>query len=297
MVSGRVLITGRYGFTGGYVARELEAAGWEVWGSGLSPAPTPDDHYLQADLTDHDTLQHVLAQSRPDAVIHLAAVASVDHEKVEDFYQVNVIATRLLLGALAKSDFGKSGVVLASSANIYGNAAQSPIDEETPPAPINDYAVSKLAMEHVASLFKTRLPLVVTRPFNYTGRGQDTRFLIPKIVSHFRERAKRIELGNLNVARDFSDVRDVAFAYRKLLLKGPRGAAINICSGQATSLHDVLSICREITGHQIEVQINQAFARVHEIAILTGDTTRLDQVWSDASRRTLKETLEWMLSE
>jgi nucleoside-diphosphate-sugar epimerase len=296
MASGRVLITGRYGFTGDYVAREMDAAGWEVWGAGLSPAPHVDNQYLQADLTERESLLQVLAQCRPDAVIHLAAVASVDHGRVEDFYQVNVIATRLLLGALAETGYGKAGVILASSANIYGNTPQSPIGEETPPAPVNDYAVSKLAMEHVTRLFEHRLPLVVTRPFNYTGRGQDTRFLIPKIVAHFRDRAAVIELGNVDVARDFSDVRDVAIAYRKLLLEGPRGKTINICSGQATSLQDILSICQDITGHEIEVQINPDFVRANEIAILTGDRSRLDQIWPDASRHTLRQTLDWMLS-
>lgn len=297
MVSNRVLITGRHGFTGEYVAREMDAAGWEVWGAGLGPAPTPDAHYLQADLTDRDSLMQVLAQSRPDAVIHLAGVTSVDHGQVEDFYQVNVIATRLLLGALTEAGFGKSGVVLASSSNIYGNSLRSPINEKAPPAPVNDYAVSKLAMEHVACLFKNHLPLVLARPFNYTGRGQDTRFLIPKIVTHFRDHAEVIELGNLNVARDFSDVRDVAIAYRKLLVEGPRGLTINICSGQATSLQDVLGICRDITGHEIEVRINPAFVRANEIAIQTGDPSRLDQLWPDAARHSLKQTLEWMLSE
>lgn len=296
MASDRVLITGRYGFTGNYVAHEMSAAGWDVWGTGLNPPPDLDTQYIQADLTARDGLLHVLEHSRPDAVIHLAAVASVDHGKVEDFYQVNVIATRLLLGALIETGCGKSGVVLAGSANIYGNTPHSPIAEGTPPAPVNDYAVSKLAMEHVASLFKTHLPLVLARPFNYTGRGQNTRFLIPKIVAHYRDRAAIIELGNVHVARDFSDIRDVAIAYRKLLLDGPRGEAINICSGQATSLQDVLGICRNITGHEIEVRTNPDFVRANEIAQLTGDRSRLDEVWPDASRHTLRETLNWMLS-
>ena len=90
-------------------------------------------------------------------------------------------------------------------------------------------------MEYLAKTYMTRLGIVITRPFNYTGVGQETRYPIPKIVSHFTARAPHIELGNTDVARDFSDVRDVARAYRLLAEARPIGEIFNLCSGGSHS--------------------------------------------------------------
>ena len=111
----------------------------------------------------------------------------------------------------------------------------------TPPAPANDYAVSKLAMEYLAKTYSVRLPLIICRPFNYTGVGQAEAFLLPKIVAHVRKGATEIELGNLDVARDFSDVRDVSSIYARLIqTPAAVGATLNICSGKAYTLREVL---------------------------------------------------------
>ena len=99
---------------------------------------------------------------------------------------------------------------MASSANVYGNSTLEVLEETAVTQPANGYAVSKLAMEYVAKTYMARLGIVITRPFNYTGVGQEPRYLIPKIVNHFQDRALHIELGNIDVARDFSDVRDIA---------------------------------------------------------------------------------------
>lgn len=292
----RVLVTGRYGFTGRYVAEELAQAGWEVWGTGSHLPAEAGDTDRAADLTDPAALAAVLEEVRPDAVVHLAAVAFVAHGSVDDFYRVNLMGTRTLLGALAEGGHGAAGVVLASSANVYGNTRISPIPESATPAPANDYAVSKLAMEYAAGLFAGRLPVTVARPFNYTGAGQDPKFLVPKIVSHFRDRAARIELGNLDVARDFSDVRDVARVYARLLgNEAARGQTVNICSGQATQLQEIIDLCREITGHDIEVAVNPAFVRADEIKTLNGDPTLMNALAGPLERHALTDTLRWML--
>ena len=116
------------------------------------------------------------------------------------------------------------------------------------PDPHNDYAVSKLAMEYMANIWRDRLPITIVRPFNYTGRGQATSFLIPKLVQHFREKLPLIELGNIDVVREFGDVRDVAAFYVRLAeVKAPWGP-FNICSGIGYSLNDVLEMLQTMTG-------------------------------------------------
>lgn len=296
MGKGRVLVTGRYGFTGRYVSRALSDAGWEVWGGSSHPTKKMGPVDRVADLTDTNAVAQLVNDVRPDAVLHLAGIAFVAHGSVDDFYSVNLLGTRNLLEAIFMGGYGKRGIVLASSANVYGNALASPISESAPTAPANDYAVSKLAMEHVAWLFKSSLPITITRPFNYTGVGQDPKFLVPKIVSHFRSRAPKIELGNLEVARDFSDVRDVANIYAALLDgRKVSGEIVNICSGRAIALGEIIHMCRSITGHNIEVVVNPSFVRRAETNTLHGDPSRLAKVLGDVKRFRFEETLEWML--
>jgi nucleoside-diphosphate-sugar epimerase len=185
-------------------------------------------------------------------------------------------------------------VLLASSANIYGNAAVPVIDESVAPAPANDYAVSKLAMEYMARLWMDRLPIVITRPFNYTGVGQSENFLLPKIVSHFRKGARRIELGNLAVARDFSDVRTVAKTYRRLLAAAPAGEVFNICSGRSHSLESLIDMMNDIAGYRIDVHVNPAFVRANEVRTLSGNNAKLASTIGAIESVPLVDTLRWM---
>ena len=169
------------------------------------------------------------------------------------------------------------------------------LDETATTQPINDYAVSKLAMEYLAKTYMGRLGIVITRPFNYTGVGQEPRYLIPKIVQHFKARAPHIELGNTDLARDFSDVRDIARAYRLLAEAQPHGEIFNLCAGEATALETLISMASEITEHNIEVRINPDFVRANEVKTLRGSSEKLDSVTRHERRYAIRDTLNWML--
>jgi GDP-6-deoxy-D-talose 4-dehydrogenase len=251
---------------------------------------------LSSDLTDFDALSNEIETTQPEAVVHLAGISFVDHGSANTIYQVNLMGTRNLLEALVKHAPDIQSVLIASSANVYGNSNESLLTEDTVPVPANDYGVSKLAMEHMARLWSDKLPIFIVRPFNYTGRGQSDKFVIPKIISHFREGKIRVELGNLDVWREFGDVRSVADIYRRLLQKCPAGETINVCTGEVHSLAEVIQLCEEITGRNMEIYINPQFVRANELRVLKGGNGRLIKTIDTWSSYTLESTLTWMLA-
>lgn len=301
-----VLVTGASGFTGRYMVQALEKRGYSVVSlagairpSSEADQPTPSAvRVRRTDLRSLHDLTQIMDEVRPDHVVHLAALAFVAHGQVEDFYQINLLGTRNLFQAMQDVRHQPESVLVASSANVYGNATEGVISEEERPNPANDYAVSKLAMEYVARLWGDRYPVVIARPFNYTGIGQDEKYLIPKIVSHFARRAKKIELGNIDVWRDFGDVRAVVDAYVRLMVT-PQAAStiVNVCSGKAHSLREIIDFCKRITGHDIDIQVNPAFVRANEVRVLRGSNDRLRHLIGDWSSPEINQTLEWMLNE
>jgi nucleoside-diphosphate-sugar epimerase len=278
----KILLTGAAGFTGLFFKSAAEAAGHQVVA-------------LQADLTDKAAVAAEVLQAAPDAVVHLAAISFVGHADDTAFYGVNVVGTMNLLAGLAALPVKPSKVLLASSANVYGNCDASPITELQPAAPVNHYAMSKLAMEHMARTYLDRLPVLFSRPFNYTGPGQAPNFLIPKLVSHFARRAPAIELGNLHVEREFNDVRMVCDAYLALLAHGVPGEVYNVCSGQPYTLQHVIGLLSGITGHTMDVQVNPAFVRANEVHRLCGSPDKLLRATGALPAHGLEQTLSWML--
>ncbi|EEZ96991.1 NAD-dependent epimerase/dehydratase family protein [Legionella longbeachae] len=279
----RILVTGLHGFTGRYIKIALEENGYEVIG-------------LKSNLTHKDELIKEIEKMQPEGVIHLAAIAFVGHENINAFYEVNLIGTRNLLEALSLKAPNIKSILLASSANVYGNQTEGLLNESTAPNPANDYAVSKFAMEKMACLWKDKLPIFIVRPFNYTGVGQNPSYVIPKIVSHFIQKREFIELGNIDVSREFNDVRMVAKLYVKLLELMPLNKAINICSGRAYSLQDILSLCEKISEHRLRVEINPAYVRKNEVRFLAGDNSLLNTIVGAWQAPNIENTLEWMLA-
>lgn len=287
----KALITGINGFTGKYLQKELEEAGYDVYGTALHDSAY-NKNFFKLDIVDSESVHKLIDKIKPNVIAHLAGLSFVPHSDINEIYHTHIIGTRNILSAVPDST---DAVLLASSAHIYGNInVEHPIDEETLANPISDYAVSKLAMEYMSHLWMDKLPITIVRPFNYTGIGQSLTFLLPKIVHHFKERAAEIELGNLDIARDFSDVRTIVKYYTKLMTSNTSGKTFNVCSGSTYSLHDIISIMEKIAGYKIRVKINPTFIRSNEVKYLCGSNAKLAAAVGAITPIPLTETLCWM---
>ena len=282
-----VLLTGARGFTGLAFTQLAQSLGHSV-----SP--------IGADLRDVDALRRAVLDQQSDTVLHLAGVSFPAHAQPEEFIQTHVQGTLNLLDALSSLPQPPKRVVLASSGTVYGNSQDGRFSESSPTLPIGAYAQSKLAMEEAALNHSSGLPIVIARPFNYTGPGQAGHFLIPKLVDHFARRSPTIALGNLAVEREFNDVQMVCSAYLALLEGAPSGQIFNICTGVGHSLTQILEELSRLTAHTIEVHINPLFVRANDPERIVGNPQKLEQLFSQLAMpwpaHSLSDTLARMLA-
>ena len=295
----RTLITGVAGFTGRYVARLLAERGHEnSWhrprGRRSVRGSAPD--LTEADLADLRSVAQIVENVRPEHVLHLAGVAFVAHSDVEEIYRSNVLGTRQLLEALAILSHAPSSVLLASSANVYGNAREGEFDENTAFAPADDYGVSKVAMEYgrpfIARVCRLSLHGHSTTPDEVKARSSS-------FQRSLRTPSKGRRLSNLATsrsARTFSDVRAIAQMYSRLLDEPKAiGGTYNVCSGTAVTLQQVLKEVWRLSGHSFEVRVNPMFVRANEVRVLQGSKKKIESVIGPTPSIPLEETLRWML--
>ena len=284
-LSKRVLVTGIAGFTGRHLAAHLIKQGYDVVG-------------LVADLRNRSAVLREVQAIKPDYVVHLAAISFAAETDIEKIYAVNVAGTLNLLDALVEGCTPGLRVILASSATVYGNQSVSVLTENLCPAPTSHYGCSKLVMEHMSQGYRDKLDILLVRPFNYTGVGHAEHFLIPKIVSAYRSGVGEIELGNLNVAREFNDVRDVCRVYSSLLQVAPVAGSnvVNLCSGRPTELLEVIDLMNAISGRTMAVKVNPRFVRYNDIRTLKGSVERLSELVDSRFVYSVRDTLTWMYS-
>ena len=261
----KVLITAIDSFTGIHLSAYLKQNGYTVVGTTSKTC----------NITNKDDIKQVLKDTKPTHIVHLAAISFTAHGNNEDFYKVNTIGTTNLLEAIVELDLKLSKLILASSATVYGNQGIEVLDESLCPIPVNHYGASKYAMETLAKNYFSKLPIIITRPFNYTGVGQADHFLIPKIIKHYKEKKETIELGNLDVSREFNDISFLCEAYSRLLKLEESSQIVNISTNKAIKLLDVIDTMNTIANYNIKVEVNPAFVRKDEIKSLSGSSTKL----------------------
>lgn len=293
-----VLVTGASGFVGRTLLGMARAG--EFAGTARMLA-LPDG----VDLRDAESVKRALEGSAPDAVIHLAALSFVPDSIARplETYAVNLHGTINLLDALAAAGF-HGAFLCVSSGDVYGAvpADALPIDEDRTPMPRNPYAASKLAAEAYCCHFSQGTPIrmLVARPFNHIGPGQSERFAVAGFAKQISEikrghHAPVIEAGNVDVTRDFCDVRDVVRAYLALLEKGIAGGTYNVCSGVERHLGGILQRMLELSGVTASVKGLRERFRPYEQTRHCGSNRKLCKDTGWAPRVTFEKSLQDLL--
>ena len=307
MTASSILVTGAAGFAGRHLLAHLRASAADTRVLAWSRQPHADDshiHWRQVDITDKHAVHQAITDARPARIVHLAGSPHVGQSWRNSLLplQTNVLGTHHLLEAV-RLHSPESRVVVVTSAMIY-QASAAPLTEDAPLVPSSPYGLSKLAQDQLAlaAAHDDGLQVVVARPFNHFGPGQDPTFALPS----FARQIALIEaglapavlrVGNLDAERDLTDVRDVVDAYVRLLDRGRAGRPYNICTGTAHRIGDLLDRLMALARVPVSRTVDPERLRPSDLPRLVGDSTRIHTELGWAPRRpleqTLADTLEW----
>ena len=272
------LITGISGFIGQSLEEYLLSKGVAVFGFDLYGAQKK--HVFHGGITDRKSLLRALEKSQPDVIFHLAGI--LKSAQMEDFYNVHVIGTAVLLDAVIEMGL-RPHVLIASSSAVYGvGVGKKPITESFTPRPLTHYAVSKLAQETVALRYCAAydLPVTCVRTFNLLGPGLSpnmapSAFAKQIAQAEMKHKPKTIHTGDLSAQRDYVDVRDAVHAYDLIARDGIPGQIYNVCSEQAISVE----ACLQILMKQAMVKVEQVFdpgrEQKHDVPIQVGSAKKI----------------------
>lgn len=270
----RVLVTGSNGFTGKAIMPYLKSNGYEVF--GFSKHVSGPNEFA-VDLLDAKAVADVIEKIKPDYVLHLAGIALPGFPDIELMYKINMFGTKNLLDAIQNNKPDIKKVIVASTAHVYGITDGNPVKESHNLAPTSHYGNSKLAMENIARLYMDKLPIIITRPFNYTGKGQSTDYVIAKIIEHYRQKKAEITLGNIDIVRDFSYLDDVLYYYLQLMQTDKNGFAVNLCSGVGTSIRQLIEHLDEIARYKMKVNSDNTLLRPQDNPVFVGSDELLNK--------------------
>jgi GDP-4-dehydro-6-deoxy-D-mannose reductase len=283
----RALITGIGGFVGRHLADHLLSEGDEVFGLGRAsaePGPPNVSQVCHTDLSNRAAIEQFVRQTQPEAVYHLAAQSS-PRESVADPWatvgnnllgQINLFESLLSVGL-------KPRVLVIGSSDEYGPVKPEdvPINEDVPLRPATPYAVSKVGQDMMGYQYFAQygLPVVRVRPFNHTGPGHDARFVIPSIARQLAEieigaREPVLRVGNLDVARDFTDARDMVRAYRMALIAGVAGDVYNLGRGHSMRIAEMVDELIALCSVPVSIRVDTALLRTADVPRQEADTRK-----------------------
>ncbi len=314
----RAFITGIAGFAGSHLAEHLLARGVEVWGlveeggntanlaACRSGAAAARLHLVAGDLCDGPALAKIFQEACPDQIYHLAAVSSVRQslDRPAETYRVNLLGTQALLEA-AREASGHTRILFVSTAEVYGESANkaTPLTEEVPLLPVSPYAGSKAAAELLACRYvrESGLDIVRVRPFPHTGPRHAPVFVYPDLARQLVEiqagrRPPKLEVGNLSVRRDLSDVGEMVEGYTLALARGETGAVYNLCSGRIYSIREVLDMMIALLGVRVEIITRADRLRSSDLPVLAGSNRAFHERTGWQPVRPLESTLADLLA-
>ncbi len=296
----KALVTGAEGFVGPYLLSFLQEQGLEVFGTYFEGQKT-DKNFYNLDVTNKKSVNDIITQIKPDFLFHLAGFSSVKQsfENPELCKRINVEGTRNILDAVLNNKL-KTKILIVSSAEVYGKPKFTPITEEHPLSANSPYGESRIMQEKLCGEYvKNGLFIVISRSFNHTGPGQPDIFVIPSFAKQIAliEKGKQesIKVGDLDVIRDFSDVRDVVRAYYLALTKNKKCDVYNISSGKGYTLKELLDKMIVLSKSKIKIEKDKERIRKSEIPSLIGDNSKFSKAtgWKQEIdiEKTLNDTL------
>jgi len=313
----KALITGINGFAGSWLADELLKKKAKVAGTVQPGTGTENiDHVkndlslFKVDLLDKKGLEKVLSSSSPDVIFHLAGASSVKESFTDPKKSIDInVNGSLNLFEAVKNFAPQATLLLVTSSEIYGESLSPDIvtDENSLIRPKSPYAVSKAALDMMGRVYSlsNELKIVIARPFSHVGPRQNNNYFVSTVACQIAEIIKgamsaEINLGNLEVYRDFTDVRDMVRAYILLAQKGRAGEAYNICSGQSYLLKDLVNNLIELSKKKISVKLDLARLRKTDLynMKLSNAKIKAETGWEPRIKikQTLQDTLDYWLT-
>jgi len=299
----RILITGGTGFVGAHLIRllRLHASKIAVLSSSGRPPSESDVEYFEVDIRNTDAVRTIVRDLDPHHIYHLAGISTVEASwnNPRLAYEVNVLGALNLFEAALQLP-SPPRILNISTSQMYA-PSDRPLREDSPIQPNNPYAASKAMAELLVAQYRERPVGVITaRPFNHTGPGQSPNFVLSSIAKQFAEieagiRAPKLTLGNVNVERDFTDVRDVVRAYWMLLAKGRPDEVYNVCSGSLVRLRDIIDLFQQSTGINVAVASDAKYIRSSDVPRVCGDSGKLREETGWLPEIPLKKTVEDLL--
>lgn len=297
----RALITGSEGFVGRYLREELNKNGYEVFGVDVVEA----QNCVKVDMLDYDRIEKAISDIQPDFIFNLAGQADVARSWREPklTFQLNVIATINLLEAVRKSNC-VARIVLVGSSDEYGVLRERGISvsETTTINPVTPYAISKVAQEQMAKTYVEHygMDICMTRSFNHAGPGQKKGFMIADFASGIvdveKGKSKFLSVGNLESARDYTHVKDIAKAYRLIAERGKNGEVYNVGSGKAYKAQAILDKLVSMANMRIEIKQDKRKLRPSDTPIICCDNTKIKNDINWVSTIEIDELLKDTLS-